>query len=168
MGQASNATKSRARMQEGRCVPTSIAPLDLVVFISPHSLALLHLRTCSFLSLFYFFLSIAPTFCCFRFSLAHFTPKFPSCSCLLPKHAQRPAPAFSTFQLAAPPYYAADTHRERLLLGHRPKTLLNYPSVSSLTSHTHSLPTFTNIVAGYIQHIQLERDSYPGFEPLKA
>lgn len=165
MGQASNATESRARMQEGRCVPTSIAPLDLVVFISPHSLAPLHLRTCSFLSLVYFILSIAPTSAAF-FLLLHISRlSFPSCSCLFPKHAQRPAPAFSTFQLAAPPDYAADTHRERLLLGHRPKTLLDYPSVSSLTSHTHSLPISTNIVAGHIQHIQLIATRTPASNP---
>jgi len=103
------------------------------------------------------------------FLLSHISRlNFASCSCLFPKHAQRPAPAFSTFQLAAPPDYAADSHRERLLLGHRPKTLLDYPSVSSLTSLTHSLPTSTNIIAGHIQHIQLDRDSYPGLEPLKA
>jgi hypothetical protein len=71
-------------------------------------------HTCSLLSLFCFILSIAPTFCCFLYLFALSRLRFPACSCLFPKHAQRPAPAFSTFQLAAAPDYAADTHRERL------------------------------------------------------
>lgn len=146
--------------------------LDLVghwLFISPHSLALLHLRTCSFLSLFYFILSIAPTFCCVLSSVAHFRAWLFYLRRVFFQNTHNVLlPRLARFNWPQPPDYAADTHRERLLLGHRPKTLLHYPFVSSLTSHTHSLPTSTNILAGHIQHIQLDRDSYPGLEPPKA
>jgi hypothetical protein len=113
-GQASNATRVPCDMQGGRCAPTSKAHPGLGHFrTSSHLIRSLSASAGTLAVSYHSFVLFCPSLLRFAafFISSHISRlRFPACSCLFPKHAQRPAPAFSTFQLAAAPDYAADTH----------------------------------------------------------
>lgn len=110
-------TESRARCRKVGA-STSKAPWTWTLALHLTSFArYLHLCTlalsCRFL--FYFVhrsnILLCRSFLCISPRLA-----FPPLFCLFPKHPQRSSPAFSTFQLPAAPYYAADIQHKRSCL----------------------------------------------------
>jgi hypothetical protein len=116
-GEASNATESRAACRKvGACRLAKHPGLLADTRSSSHLIRSLFCICAPAVS-YHSFILFCPSLLrsAASFLLLHISRlAFSSSSCLFPKHPQRPAPAFSTFQLAAAPDYAADTHRERL------------------------------------------------------
>ena len=165
-GEASNATESRAPCNKVGALQLAQHPgLGHSVFISPHSLAFC---ICTLAVSYHSFILFCPSllrsavffsFLTFHAWLLHLARVFfqNTHKVLLPRLARFNWPQ----PLITPPTHTANVFCSAT----GPKHFFDCPTVSSSTSHTHSLPTSINILAGRIQYIQLDATRTPASNP---